>query len=210
VTIGTTFRVRGEHGSRGTSPGTFWHHTHSPPTPSTVLLVVGVGRHPGEQCSAVKSSKSRGPVGGTMDRLRRRSRNEGSSFRWGSTAPCSADCQVSSSSLSSAHSPPFNQWTTFRVRGEPGSHGTNPGKFWHQTHSPPTPSTVLLVVGVGRHPAEQCSAVESSKSRGPVGDLILRSGSLLFSRPNHDSGSVVKHSQDNQGIRRGLVNNETA
>jgi hypothetical protein len=61
--------------------------------------------------------------------------------------------------------------TNFQVRAEPGMRGTNPGKFWHHTH--PSPHLVqFLVVGVGRHPAEQCSAVGSSKSQGPVRDLI--------------------------------------
>ncbi len=56
----------------------FWHHTHHPPH-LVQLLVVGVGRHPAEQCSAVESSKSQGPVGdliGMMDRSQRWSRNE--------------------------------------------------------------------------------------------------------------------------------------
>jgi hypothetical protein len=36
------------------------------------------------------------------------------------------------------------------------------------------PHLVSVVVGLGWHPAEQCSAVKWSKSRGPVGDLSER------------------------------------
>jgi len=38
----------------------------------------------------------------------------------------------------------------------------------------------VLGLGVGRHPAEQCSAVESSKSRGPVVDLNVSKVELFF------------------------------
>jgi hypothetical protein len=51
--------------------------------------------------------------------------------------------------------------TTFRVRGEPGSHGTNPGKFL-APHSPsPTPSTFSSSRwGPASSRAMQCSRVE--------------------------------------------------
>ncbi len=156
---GTTFQVRGEPGLHGTNPGKYWHHTH--PLPHLVQsLVVGVGRHPAEQCSTVESSKSQGPVRdliGTMDRWGHWSQNELSSFCLGSTAPCSADCRVSSSSLSSAPTPLlFHQWTTFRVRGEPGSRGTNPGKFWHHTH--PLPHLAIVPATKSGKGLTKCTA----------------------------------------------------
>ena len=40
----------------------------------------------------------------------------------------------------------------------------------------------MLGLGVGRHPAEQCSAVESSKSRGPVVDLSNLNYGVWFTR----------------------------
>ena len=54
--------------------------------------------------------------------------------------------------------------TTFRVRGEPGSRGTNPGKFL-APHSPsPTPSTVFSSrCGPASSRAMQCSRVEQRK-----------------------------------------------
>jgi hypothetical protein len=98
--VGQLFKSEGSLGCAGLSQASFWHQTH--PLPHLVLsLVVGVGRHPAEQCSAVASSKSRGPVGdliGTMDRWQRWHGMREAHFVLGSTAPCSADCRVSSSS----------------------------------------------------------------------------------------------------------------
>ncbi len=59
----------------------------------------------------------------------------------------------------------------FESEGSLGGMGLTQASFWHHTHPPPH-LVQLLVVGLGRHPAEQCSAVESSKSQGPVRDLI--------------------------------------
>ncbi len=68
--VGQLFESEGCLGCMELTQVSFWHHTHLPPH-LVQFLVVSVGRHPAEQCSAVKSSKSQGPVGdliGTMDR----------------------------------------------------------------------------------------------------------------------------------------------
>ncbi len=93
------FWVRGESGSRGTNPGKFWHHTH--PLPHQVQsLVVGVGSI--QQSNAVQLSWVRVKVQSEtwLGKWTDHNGDHGMSFsfRWVSTAPCSADCWVSSSS----------------------------------------------------------------------------------------------------------------
>jgi len=78
--------------------------------------------------------------------------------------------------------------TTFESGGSLGLAGLTQASFG-TTLTSTNPHLVSVVVGLGWHPAEQCSAVEASKSRGPVGDLIG-----MMDRLRRDHGMRVAHS----------------
>jgi hypothetical protein len=98
------------------------------------------------QCSEVM--KNCDPVGdliGIMEREGRQSRNEGKLIPFWETAPCAADCQVSSIAIKQHPLPTLLPMDNFSSQREAWVAGRlTQVSFWHHTYHLPLPTTYIV------------------------------------------------------------------
>ncbi len=152
VTSGTTFESEGGLGHAGLTQASFGTTLTLPHTQYS-LLVVGVGWHPAEQCSAVESSKSQGPVGDLNNQR-----------IWGHFVP-QRESLVHKSvcaivplfpTMSNQYAPPSHKYVV----------QTSMSTIPYITKKSAMAMALIFLVNMKMH--QHC---HSSKSRGPVGDL---------------------------------------